>query len=162
MSNIKRPPRPWMERRRIMAKLPIEARLELIEIEREKAAFKREADRKYWGELQPKKIKPELRDRSATMGLFELAQVLKITTAEVRQRVRDGRLPAPLRGVRPYRFLAIELLTHEAWQAESVRSGRRRYQQMLDRREAVLRGKPLAEGAKATVLPIHAKGKANH
>jgi hypothetical protein len=59
------------------------------------------------------------------------------------------------RAARPYRWLIIELLTHEAWNVEASRSARRRFQQGLDRREAELYGLPPVEGAKAAaILPF--------
>jgi hypothetical protein len=162
--NIIRPPRPGLERRRKLRKMPIADRVELLEIERQKKLVKQEAEHAYEERLEPRPIKHSLRDTSATMSLPELAAVLKITREEVIAKVRAGKLPWPIRdratgkAAKPHRWWTIELLTHESWAKELWKSERRRHHDELDRREAELYGRPPPERAKsATVLPFKRK-----
>jgi hypothetical protein len=97
----------------------------------------------------------DCRDKSATAGLYELAQAGRTTTAKIRELVRAGSLPWPLRdrktgkAVRPYRWLVLELLTHAHWISESKRRRSARYLHGITRGGG---SRPLATDDKSAAL----------
>jgi hypothetical protein len=90
------------------------------------------------------------RDKSATIGLYELAAALKTTTAHVRELFHAGKLPWPLRDragktIRPYRWLVLELMTCANWHTGRRNRG---FPQGID----TLCGTPRAPDAKSAAL----------